>query len=66
VFVSARRIIGARFGASRARIAKPRAVRTRRAGGTHDHTASRLGFFKLNVPDMEPALAFWRGRSASR
>jgi len=21
----------------------------------------RLGFFKLNVPDMEPALSFWRG-----
>jgi len=21
----------------------------------------RLGFFKLNVPDMEEALAFWRG-----
>src|SRR5690606_6921437 len=22
--------------------------------------AVRLGFFKLNVPEMEPALAFWR------
>ncbi len=21
----------------------------------------RLGFFKLNVPDIEPALAFWQG-----
>lgn len=21
----------------------------------------RLGFFKLNVPEMEPAVAFWRG-----
>ena len=25
-----------------------------------DSPRMRLGFFKLNVPDMEPALAFWR------
>lgn len=41
----------------RARIAKPRAVpQIKRM----DAPPAKLGFFKLNVPDLEPALAFWQ------
>src|SRR5688500_10339216 len=56
VLVNARRIIGGVWRKP-ARIAKPAALPHTPAMAT---APIRLGFFKLNVPDLELATAFWR------
>src|SRR5687768_8088031 len=57
VLVSARRIIWRRFGATGQGLQRP----PRRCTSSRMTTSpARLGFFKLNVPDLELALAFWR------